>query len=177
MQEQCFTWRHRRLVVNFNEPIRFIKLNEVMASQIYCLWLFCTIKTKWLSGQHASVYIVNSIQSRRSVNICSRLCFELQNHTERDMSNRISEENLERLRKMKVENLKKLRIVEKLRTFMFVRKGSPAFHTRSYKIKIIYESVDDIPSHLKFEWKKHIARQMYNNIVKNKGASLVTKLS
>ena len=111
------------------------------------------------------------------------------------MSNKISQENLEKLQKMKLKNLKKLRIVEenhterdiseenlkkwriveKLRKFKFIRKGSPAFHTRSYRIIFIYESIDDIPSHLKFEWKKHIARQMYHNIVKNKGASLVTK--
>ena len=116
------------------------------------------------------------------------------------MSNKISQENLEKLRKMKLKNLKKLRIVEenhterdiseentkaenlkkwtiveKLRKFKFIRKGSPAFHTRSYKIKIIYESIDDIPSHLKFEWKKHFAREMYHKIMKNKDASLVTK--
>ena len=90
------------------------------------------------------------------------------------MSNKISQENLEKLQKMKLKNLKKLRIVEenhterdiseenlkkwriveKLRKFKFIRKGSPAFHTRSYRIIFIYESIDDIPSHLKFEWKK-----------------------
>ena len=116
------------------------------------------------------------------------------------MSSKITQENLNKLRKMKLEKLKKLRIVEEihterdiseentkaenlkkwtivenLRKFKFIRKGSPAFHTRSYKIIFIYESIDDIPSHLKFEWKKHIARQMYHNIVENKNASLVTK--
>ena len=66
-------------------------------------------------------------------------------------------------------------ILEKLKIFKFVRKESPAFNTRSYKLKFIYESMADISSHLKSEWKKHLAREMYPDIVMNKNASLATK--
>ena len=65
--------------------------------------------------------------------------------------------------------------LEKFKTFKFVRKGSPAFNTRSYKLKFIYESMADVSSHLKSEWKKYLARKMYHDIVINENASLATK--
>ena len=73
------------------------------------------------------------------------------------------------------ENLEKLRC-SGIETFLFVRKRAPAHNTRSRKTKFIYESVDDVSTHLKTEWKKYLARKMYHDIVNNKKASLSTKL-
>ena len=76
------------------------------------------------------------------------------------MSNRISEENLERLRKMKAENLKKLRKMKALQAFLFCRRA-PAKNTRSHRIKIIFRSIQEIPPHLKTEWRKYLKRKIY----------------
>ena len=74
-----------------------------------------------------------------------------------------SEEDLEKIRRTGIE------------TFKFVRKGAPAYNTRSRQLKFLYEGVDDVPTHLKTEWKIYLARKMYHDIVKNNKASLDTK--
>ena len=76
------------------------------------------------------------------------------------MSNKISQENLEKLRKRKVENLKKLRKMKALQAFLFCRRV-PAKNTRSHRIKIIFRSIQEIPPHLKTEWRKYLKRKIY----------------
>ena len=80
------------------------------------------------------------------------------------VSSILSKENLDKLRSTGIE------------TFLYVRKGGPAHNTRSRKTKFIYESMGDVSTHLKTEWKKYLAQKMYRDIVNNKNASMATKL-
>ena len=80
---------------------------------------------------------------------------ELQKHTERNMSNIMSNTLSE-------ENLKKLRKIEGFQTFLYCRR-TPAKNTRSHKIQLIFRSRDEIPAHLNTEWKKYLKRRIWRS--------------